>query len=196
MYLGKRENSELIKLNDNERKTLNLIIQNAKFSDTQIAKKLKITSQAVGKIRKRLEKIVISGYSVDVDYSVLGINLFAAGLFELTEKGKDFGKLETENILLSNPNVVSICRLPKGNVTYFISFGFRDMNELDNFFQSPDTRELHKLIDTRDLFTYSYNGILKNSSVELMFKMLRELDQDKSNLKFDELERFKKKLTR
>jgi len=62
-------------LTKNEKKVLKLLLDNAKLSDTYIAKKLNISSQAIGRIRKKLEEEIINGYILDLDYSKININM-------------------------------------------------------------------------------------------------------------------------
>jgi DNA-binding Lrp family transcriptional regulator len=57
-----------MKLTKNEKTVLKLLLDNAKISDSAIAAKLKISSQAVGKIRRKLEKTVIDSYTVNLNY--------------------------------------------------------------------------------------------------------------------------------
>ena len=66
-------------LTKNEKKVLKLLIGNAKLSDTSIANQLNISSQAVGQIRKKLEEEIIEGYTVNINPSKLGINVFVIG---------------------------------------------------------------------------------------------------------------------
>ena len=67
-----------MRLTKNDRFVLKCLIENGRVSDAEIARKLKITLQGVGKIRKKLENSgIIKGYSTTVDYQKLGINVFA-----------------------------------------------------------------------------------------------------------------------
>ena len=65
-----------LKLTRNEKKTLKILMGNSRATDSEIAIKLKITSQAVGKIRRKLEGSVIRSYSLNLDYAKLGIHTF------------------------------------------------------------------------------------------------------------------------
>ena len=62
----------MLKLTRNEKTVLKSLIVNGRISDSEIAKKLGITAQAVGKIRRKLEKMeLIKGYTTLVDYEKL-----------------------------------------------------------------------------------------------------------------------------
>ncbi|MCK4491489.1 MAG: winged helix-turn-helix transcriptional regulator, partial [Candidatus Altiarchaeales archaeon] len=78
-----------MKLIRNEKGVLKFLIENGRVSDKEISRKLDITSQAVGKIRRKLEASgIIKGYSTIVDYEKLGINVMAIALFKFTPESR------------------------------------------------------------------------------------------------------------
>lgn len=186
-----------MKLANNEKRTLKLLLENAKISDSQIAKKLKISSQAIGKIRKKLEKNIIESYTINIDYSKLGINVFSMAIAKLTSEGLDKGDLEIEKKLLDTPNIIQVYRLPNQNSTHIILYGFQNLEELDLFFHSPQKkRELHKFIENQQLFTFSNHSLIKNNPIDLFKRILDNphLNQKNKSSKFQEIENFKKRL--
>ncbi len=167
-----------MKLNENEKKTLKLLIENARMPDSKIASILNISSQAVGKIRRKLEEKLIDSYTLNLDYSKLGINTFAIAIAKLTKEGMNKGEIEVEKNLMNIPHIISIYRIPKGSLSHIILYGFKDMNELDEFFHSPETkRRLHDLIETQELFTFSHSSLIKNDPAKLFHKVIDELDK-------------------
>ena len=184
-----------IKLTRNEKETLKLLLGNSRVSDSKIASNLKISSVAVGKIRRKLESSVIESYSLNLNYSKLGIQTFAIAIAKLTKEGLDMGELEVEQRLLENLHIISVYRIPQGSSTHIILHGFKDMRELDNFFHSPKVKkELHNFIETKDLFTFSHHSLIKNSPVQLFREAIEGLGTKISELRFNELEKFKKRL--
>jgi DNA-binding Lrp family transcriptional regulator len=184
-----------LKLTKNEKKTLKLLIENAKISDSAIAAKLKISSQAVGKIRKKLESTLIDSYTIHLNYSKLGIKTFSIALAKITPEGLDQGELEIEQKLLDNPHIIQVYRLPTGSSTHIILYGFKDTNEQDNFFHSLKNRqELHKFIENKDLFTFSNHSLIKNNPNQLFHKIIDSLESEDSGSELKEFESFKKKL--
>jgi DNA-binding Lrp family transcriptional regulator len=184
-----------LRLSRNEKLALKMLIANSRISDSNIAAKLRISSQAVGKIRRKLEKNLIRSYSVDIDYGKLGIQTFAVAVARFTKDGLDHGELETEMLLLKNEHVVSVYRLPKASSTHIIIYGFRDITEFDNFFHSSRMRsELHKYIEIQELFTFSHNSLLKNSPVQLYGKIIDELDIAAPQMRFGEIESYKRRI--
>lgn len=184
-----------MKLTKNEKETLKLLLNNSRIPDSEIAIKLNISSQAVGKIRRKLESSMINSYTLDLNYSKLGIQTFAIAIAKLTREGLDKGELEVEQKLLKNPHIINVYRIPKGSSTHVILYGFLDMTELDNFFHSVKMKqELHNFIETQDLFTFSHNSLIKNSPIQLFHKVINNLGTKVSEIQFNELENFKKRL--
>jgi len=185
-----------VELTKNEKKVLKLLLDNSRIPDSEVAIKLGISSQAVGKIRRKLESTVIESYTLNLSYSKLGINIFAIAIAKLTRDGLDKGQLEVENELLSNPYVMSVYRIPKLSATHIILYGFKDMNELDNFFYSPKIRQqLHNYLETQELFTFSHNSLIKKSPIQLFHKVIDELGIKSSGSAFAEIDKFKRKIS-
>jgi DNA-binding Lrp family transcriptional regulator len=184
-----------LKLTKNEKKALKLLLENGKISDSSIAEKLKISSQAVGKIRKKLELTLIDSYTINLNYSKLGIKTFCISLSKITSEGKDIGELELEEKLINNPHIVEIFRLPTGNYTHLILYGFTDTDEMDNFFHSKKIIDSHyKYIENRELFTFSNHSLIKNNPKQLFEKIIETMDSNENTTKIDSLENFKKRL--
>ena len=184
-----------MKLTQNEKKTLKLLLDNSRIPDSEIASKLNISSQAVGKIRRKLESSIIDAYTLNLNYSKLGIEIFAMAIAKLTREGLDKGELEVEQKLLKNPHIINVYRIPKGSSTHIILYGFQDMTELDNFFHSANLKqELHSFIETQDLFTFSHNSLIKSNPIQLFYKVINDLGTKTSQVTFNELEKFKKRL--
>jgi DNA-binding Lrp family transcriptional regulator len=186
----------VMKFNKNEKRVLKHLLANARATDSAIAKKLRISSQAVGKIRKKLESSVIESYSINLNYAKLGIQTFVIALAKLTHDGMDKGELEVEKRLSDDPNVIEVFRLPNQSTTHVILYGFKDMNDLDSFFHSTKKKqELHHYIENRETFTFSHNSRIKSDPRQLFQKVIDEADSE-TPLRFIEFENYKRRLER
>ena len=127
----------MVNLTRNERKSLNLLLENGRITDTEIAKKLKITKQAVGKIRRKLEGLeIIKGYRAELDYGKLGINTFAIAILKFTPKSwEELGELGIEKKIAELSHVIDVYRIPEGSATHIALCGFKDLTELDRYFR-------------------------------------------------------------
>jgi DNA-binding Lrp family transcriptional regulator len=185
-----------LRLTKNEKKVLKFLLKDARMSDSAIAEKLAISSQAVGKIRRKLEDTVISFYTLRLDYSKMGVQIFAISLSKLTPEGMDLGELDVENKLLDEPNIIQVYRIPSGSSTHIIFYGFHDMEEMDFFFHSAKKRQdLLRYIENRDIFTFSHHSLIKNDPNPLFQKIIDGLESDKGKFVIAELENFKKRIS-
>ena len=166
-----------IKLTKNEKKTLKLLLRDGRASDTDIADQLKITKQAVGKIRRKLEESgVILKYSANVDYTKLGVTVFATETLTINSRcGKEsFNCCEP---LLKNPHVLQTCKLPEQN-RYVMYYGFRDLNELESFFKANHSGDFlgghGSCVEHSQLKIFPGSCMLKDSDLDLLYKVIDE----------------------
>lgn len=115
-----------------EKRILILLVNNAELSDTSIANQLNISSQAVGQIRKKLEKEVIKKYTVELDLKKLGINLVVNGKVQINAKC-DRSKLEIEKQMIKEPHNIKISKLTVGEDIYTFCSLFKNIHELNRF---------------------------------------------------------------
>lgn len=157
---------------------LKLLVENGRTTDTEIAKQMNITTQAVGKIRKKLESIgLVKGYSTIVDYDMLGINTFAVVLFKLKSDALKMGEEDIKD-RVSGPHLINFYRIPEGDVTHIVTYGFRSLAELDNYFHALQTDRGH-ISEIRRLYVFSSKSLMKDNPKELIQKAINELGQEK-----------------
>jgi len=163
-----------MELTRNERRVLKFLIENGRSTDAELAKNLNITSQAIGKIRKKLEKEgFIKGYSTVIDYEKIGIKVFAVALFRFvpevwkTLKGSDIDDR------MRGTNIIHFYRIPEGDVTHIVVYGFRSLDELDHYFHVLQTERGH-ISEIRKLYIFSAKSLKKDSPDDLCIKVLNE----------------------
>lgn len=184
-----------IKLSKNERSVLKILVENSRTCDSEIANKLNISSQAVGKIRKKLEENIIESYSVNLKYEQLDVKTFAIAIAKITPEGFEKGHLEVEAKLLNDDNIIQVYRLPRGTETHIIIMGFKDISELDKYFHSEEKiSEIHQYIQTKELFTFSHNSIIKNNPKQLLNMAINQINKYDSEIYFGKIENIKMKL--
>lgn len=166
-------------LTRNERKVLEFLIKNGRATDTELAEKLNITPQAVGKIRKRLEtEGIIKGYTTILDYEKIGINVFAVALFKLVpETWKSFKESDLDE-RVHGPNIIDFYRVPEGDVTHIVVYGFRNLEELDYYFHALQTERGH-ISEIKKLYIFSVKSIKKQSPQDLYINILKEWGYEK-----------------
>lgn len=191
----------MVKLTGNEKRTLKMLLENGRSTDTEIAKKLRITKQAVGKIRKKLEDAgVIRGYNTDLDYGKLGINTFAIAILKFSPKSwEDMGELGIEQKIKELPNMINIYRIPEGNTTHIVLCGFRNLTEMDRYFHAIKTvPSFNNYINIEKIYIFSNQSLLKDSSSSLFKKVIDELGKENSvaQLNTREIDMFRERVIR
>jgi Lrp/AsnC family transcriptional regulator, leucine-responsive regulatory protein len=112
-----------------EKEVLKLLLENGKLSDTSMAEKLKISTQAIGRIRKRLEEDVIKRYSIELDPKKLGLNIISLSKIKADNIiPKEVEILE--KMIINEPKNISILKTMSGEGKYIIISEFKDLDEL------------------------------------------------------------------
>jgi Lrp/AsnC family leucine-responsive transcriptional regulator len=168
-----------MQLTRNDKRVLKFLIENGRATDADIARKLDITSQAVGKIRKKLEtEGYIRGYTTDVDFEKLGIKVFAVVLFKYTaEVWKNVKSDDDIKERIKGPHIISFYRVPEGDVTHIVVYGFRSLDELDNYFHVLQTERGH-ISEIRKMYVFSSKSMIKQSPKELLAKVIDEIGRE------------------
>ncbi len=169
-----------MKITRNEKQVLKFLIENGRRSDAEIARNLNITAQAVGKMRRNLEtEGIINGYSTIVDYEKFGVNVIAIALFKFTPESRK--SILTEKDIeerVKGQHIINFYRLPEGDVTHIVTYGFRSLEELEHYFHILQTERGH-ISEIKKLYILSVKSLKKNSDKELLLKVIKEMDSEK-----------------
>jgi DNA-binding Lrp family transcriptional regulator len=116
-------------LNETDLKILQVLLEDARFSSRQIAKKVGVSVGTVlSRIKKMEDEGIIKGYSVIMDHEKLGYQLTV--VMEVTvSKGR---LIEMENEIAKIPNVCSVYDVT-GLTDAFIIAKFKTREELGRF---------------------------------------------------------------
>jgi DNA-binding Lrp family transcriptional regulator len=116
-------------LNETDLKILQVLLEDARFSSRQIAKKVGVSVGTVlSRIKKMEEEGLIKGYSAIMDHEKLGYQLTV--VMEITvSKGR---LIEMENEIAKIPNVCSVYDVT-GLTDAFIIAKFKSREELGKF---------------------------------------------------------------
>ena len=168
-----------MKLTKNEKVVLNSLIEDGRMSDADIARKLKISLQGVRKIRQKLEQNgVIKSYKASVDYEKIGITTFAIAMLKISpEAWEKFGGRKVNQRLMQT-NVIKFYRIPRGEISHILIYGFRNMNELNHFFQVMQEQQ-SKFIEIVKIYSFSNESFGKKSVDDLIKFVLDDRNNDK-----------------
>jgi DNA-binding Lrp family transcriptional regulator len=158
-----------MKLTQNEKQVLKLLLDNGRISDVDMASKLRITTQAVGKIRKKLEeKDVIRGYSCDLDLEKLGLNVFVVSHCTLKDKfWKDLGEVKAIEVVKKDPHTIFTCMPSSSEVSVISIHAFRDTKEMDRYFHLAKVRN-HPYEELKKSYAFSSLNLLNSTPKELI----------------------------
>ncbi|MEI7425022.1 MAG: Lrp/AsnC family transcriptional regulator [Candidatus Staskawiczbacteria bacterium] len=158
-----------------EKEVLKLLLENGKLSDTAMAEKLKISTQAIGRIRKRLEEDVIKRYSIELDPKVLGLNIIS--ITKVKVEGILSKEIELlEKIMINELKNISILKTICGEGKYIIMAEFKDLDELnttiENYKKQISQQYPHVSYNLIETIILPLHSLLKDSHLELYKKMI------------------------
>ncbi len=168
-----------MKLKNNEKLALKLMVSNPDISNNEIAENLGITTQAVGKIKRQLHsKGIIERKEYVLNYEKIGVGLLAFALIKIMPKAfRKFSKTELDKIL-QPPNVIQSYVIPQTSVTHIMVYAFRNVDEYDNYFKKLQT-ELGEFVEIKEAFILSPKSMIKSSPKEMFLKIIDEYGKAK-----------------
>lgn len=154
---------------------LKAVIEEPTSSNTAIAKKIGITSAAVGKIKNKLEKDgLIKGYDVNIHYDALGVSTFVFLHVRITTDGWKYnGNMGIQDLISSNPNTMAVYRVPGREITHILLCGFRNTKELDRFLNVIQS-QLSDYMEIVESYVFSCDNIIKQSFKDLLLQIIKE----------------------
>jgi len=157
-----QKKEEIVYLSAKGRIMLNMILRNGRISNTAIARKLKISSQVTGRIRRSLEKDeVIKGYSAEVDLEVLNINAFVLILFKLDINHEQ--KVMTDNL-------ISLYKILGNPITHIGLYAFQNVESAQEYIHSLiEHSNGIKIVKT---CVFSRKDIVKHSSKNTFYNAI------------------------
>jgi Lrp/AsnC family transcriptional regulator, leucine-responsive regulatory protein len=156
-----------------EKEIIKLLLENGRMTDMDIAGKLKISAQAVGRTRKKLEDNgVIEGYSCSLNFEKMGINIFCLCLIQLKNKFyKDKKNHEAIKFLKNIPAVISSCMPSTSEISVISIYGFRDAKEMERYCYLIKS-QMYEYIEFIGIYPFSPGNFIKNSPNQLISLIL------------------------
>jgi DNA-binding Lrp family transcriptional regulator len=168
--------NNVTRLTGNEKIVLRMLLQDGQIPDVDIANKLRVSSQAVNKIKRKLNnRKIIRGRRVNLDYGALGVNTFALALLE-TSPYRFEECLEDENVLR---NSIGFYKVFKNDISHIGLFGFTNLEELDEYFDFLHSN-YSDYVKVKHVYTFPIKGFFKHSPDDLFFQMIKEFGKEKS----------------
>lgn len=168
-------NNNLVMVNftKNEKEIIRLLLDNGRITDMEMAAKLRISAQAVGKIRKKLEENeIIEGYSCNLNFEKMGVNMFCVCLMKL--KSKFFKNVENHNaieLLRNIPDTIFTCMPSSSRISVISVHGFRNAKEMERYYYTVEAT-LYDFLEIIEIYSFSPHNLVKNNSNQLFQTIL------------------------
>jgi DNA-binding Lrp family transcriptional regulator len=172
-----KPNPDFPKLTKNDERVLKMIIEEAKVHDSDIAKGIGITPQAVAKIRNKLEKAgIIKGYMPIIDFKKIGINIIVIMQLTVSEGvWERYSDAQLSERIRHIPNIIAAYRLRDRNITHIIVFGFKDNAHKDRYLTRIQT-QFSKEVKIEEIFTLDVDNIITENPVGLLYQVINKKD--------------------
>lgn len=163
------------KLTKNDQEVLKNMINEAKIPDTDIAKKLGLSPQAVFKIRHKLESLgIITGYQPIIDLKKLDIRAMVLLVVKLTPKvWENTTDLQISERIRKIPYIISAFRILEANSSHVLLMGFKDIEQMDKYIAKMQT-SFSQEIEIKQIYPFSTDKIIINSPNGLLYEILEK----------------------
>jgi Lrp/AsnC family transcriptional regulator, leucine-responsive regulatory protein len=161
------------KLTKNDQEVLKSIIQHAKMPDTEIAKKMGLSPQAVFKIRHKLESMgIIKGYQPILDLKKVGIKVMALLVIRLTpEVWDEYSDAQIAERIRRIPYVIHAYRVIEPHASHILLMGFRDLNQMDKYIARMQSKFAREIV-IRHIYPFAPEKVILESPVGLLYEIL------------------------
>lgn len=164
-----KSNVNFPKLTKNEQTVLKKIIDQAKIPDSEIAKKMGLSQQAIFKIRHKLEQIgIIKGYMPIIDFKKIGIETLVVLGIKFTQYAwEKYSEEQISERIRKIPHVILSYRIPESNISHLLVMGFKNMENKDRYLMKLQTK-YSKEIEIVHVYPFSVDRIIKENNVGLL----------------------------
>jgi Lrp/AsnC family leucine-responsive transcriptional regulator len=174
-------NPNFPKLSENDKEVLKKILDTKKIPDSDIAKTMNLSPQAIFKIRNKLEDCgIIQGYMPIVDFKKIGINVMTILIIRLTSKiWKDFSDDQISERIARTPYVIDAYRVADEQASHVLILGFRDTAQKEQYIAQIQTK-FSEEVQIKYIYTFSVDKIISHSPLGLLHEIIdkREFSPD------------------
>jgi DNA-binding Lrp family transcriptional regulator len=164
-------------LTKNDQEVLKSILDQAKLPDAEIARKMRLSQQAVYKIRTKLEeKGIIEGYMPIINFKKIGINLLCVlAVRVLPAVWKELSEELVAQRIRELPHVITAFRVPESDISHLLMFGFKDIDQKDRVIMKLETKFSDE-IEIKQVYPFSVNRVISMSPIGLLREVLDKKD--------------------
>lgn len=173
MILMEKNNPDLPKLTENDRKVLKKILDMKKIPDSDIAKSINLSPQAIFKIREKLENLgIIKGYMPIIDFKKIGINIMALMVIRLSPSmWNTFSDDQISDKISTAPYVIDAYRVAEENASHIILLAFRDLEQKERYIKEIQTKFAEE-VKINSVYTFSVQKIITHSPLRILHEII------------------------
>ena len=166
-------NPNFPKLTANDKVVLKKILDVKRIPDSDIAKTMNLSPQAIFKIRSKLEDCgIIKGYMPIIDFKKIGINVMTLIIVRLTSKlWSQFSDDQISDKIFKTPNVIDAYRVSDEQSSHILLLGFRDTNQKEQYIAQIQTK-LADEVQIKAIYTFSVDKIISQSPLGLLHEIV------------------------
>ncbi len=166
-------NPQFPKLTENDKVVLKKILDSKRIPDSDIAKTMNLSPQAVFKIRNKLESCgIIQGYMPIVDFKKIGINVMIILIIRLTAKAwNKFSDDQISDKMSKAPYVIDAYRVSDEQASHVLVIGFRDTQQKEQYISQIQTQFAEE-VQVKAIYTFSVDKIISRNPLGLLHEIL------------------------
>ena len=171
------------KLTANDRNVLKKILDNKRIPDSDIAKSMNLSPQAIFKIRKKLEDVgIIKGYAPIIDFKKIGINVLLVLVLRLTPKvWQKFTDIQISSNLSEASYVLDAYRVADDHASHILVLAFRDMAQKEKYVSEMQIKFAEE-VHIRAAYTFSVDKIIMRDSLSILREIIDKKEYSPSDL--------------
>ncbi|MGM5482719.1 MAG: Lrp/AsnC family transcriptional regulator [Nanobdellota archaeon] len=168
-----KKNPDLPKLTENDRNVLKKILDSKQIPDSDIAKSMQLSPQAIFKIRGKLEDNgIIKGYMPIIDFKKIGINIMTLMIIRLSSNmWKNYSDEQISDKIYKAPYVIDAYRVTDENASHILLLAFRDVDQKEMYLKEVQTKFAEE-VHIKTVYTFSVNKIITHSPVGILHEIL------------------------
>ena len=161
---------------ENEKKFLKLLLEKGNISDADIAKKTGMSKSTCSRIRKKMEKILISEYIPIIELDKVGIEVFLVLLFKWNAFDKEDVTKKTFNEFEKDPHVIFLANGQGSAGRSTVMFmGFKSLEQYNDYFKEF-RKKYDKYIENVNSLILPSKELIKHDFTEIIKKELLEVN--------------------
>ena len=159
-------------LTENENKFLELLLEKGNISDADIAKKTGMSKSTCSRIRKKMEKLLISEYIPIIELDKVGVEVFLVLLFKWNAFDKDDLTKKTFKEFEKDPHVIFLANgQGSAGQSTVIFMGFNSLTQYNDYFKEF-RKKYDKYIENVNSLILPSKELIKHDFTEIIKKEL------------------------